>query len=264
MDQPGVEVRPIKMICGDTEFNEVFFTDAKCPKENVIGEVNEGWAVAMTLLGFERGEAAATIPIAFRGEFDRLVELARSRNKTDDPVIRQRLAWCPFARSRSCASSACGPSPSSWPASTRGPTPRSPSCTGREYHRQVTELAVDILGADGLAPTGSWPSSSFHHRRPRRPNAVASWVGTFLNARAGTIYAGTCQVQRNIIGEMVLGLPKEPGPTPGRGTTSPSDPALSTTERTRRDRSEGNPHRCRSRWRSGPISGSWPFAPRPR
>src|SRR5690606_17886597 len=93
-DQPGIEVRPIEMISGESEFNEVFYTDARCPKENVVGGVNNGWSVAMSLLGFERGEAAATGPIRFRAEFDRLVDLARSYGVDDDPVIRQRLAWC--------------------------------------------------------------------------------------------------------------------------------------------------------------------------
>ncbi|MEY2477006.1 MAG: hypothetical protein QOG87_2321, partial [Actinomycetota bacterium] len=94
MDQPGVEVRPIRMINGDSEFNEIFFTDARTPVENVIGEVNGGWAVAMTLLGYERGEAAATMPIMFRTELDRLLELAKQYGKDTDPTIRQRLAWC--------------------------------------------------------------------------------------------------------------------------------------------------------------------------
>ena len=94
MDQPGIEVRPIKMISGESEFNEVFYTDARCPKDNVVGGVNNGWAVAMSLLGFERGEAAATGPIRYQSELDRLVEMARERGLTDDPIIRQRLAWC--------------------------------------------------------------------------------------------------------------------------------------------------------------------------
>jgi alkylation response protein AidB-like acyl-CoA dehydrogenase len=79
-----------------------------------------------------------------------------------------------------------------------------------EYHKRITELAVDILGPDALVPTGRWPASSFQCDDPGAPNDSASWVGTFMNARAGTIYAGSSQVQRNIIGEMVLGLPKEP------------------------------------------------------
>jgi hypothetical protein len=77
MRQPGVEVRPIKMMSGAAEFNEVYFTDAVCPKDDVVGGVNAGWAVAMTLLGFERGEAAATVPIRFQAELDRLIALAR-------------------------------------------------------------------------------------------------------------------------------------------------------------------------------------------
>ena len=81
-----------------------------------------------------------------------------------------------------------------------------------EYHRVVTELAVDILGADALAPSGRRPSSAFQADDAGAPNSSASWVDTFLNARAGTIYAGSSQIQRNIIGEMVLGLPKEPRP----------------------------------------------------
>src|SRR6185295_608062 len=76
MRQPGIEVRPIKMISGESEFNEVFFTGARTPKDNVVGEVNGGWGVAMTLLGYERGEAAAVTPIMYKTELDRLVALA--------------------------------------------------------------------------------------------------------------------------------------------------------------------------------------------
>src|SRR3954451_5436093 len=87
MRQPGVEVRPIKMISGESEFNEIFYTDATAPKDQVVGGVNNGWAVAMTLLGYERGEAAATMPIRFKGELDRLLKLAKETGKGDDPVI---------------------------------------------------------------------------------------------------------------------------------------------------------------------------------
>ena len=92
MDQPGIEVRPIKMISGDSEFNEVFYTDARVPKDDVIGGVNNGWGVAMSLLGYERGEAAATGPIRFQAEYARLEAMAKERGLADDPVIRQRLA----------------------------------------------------------------------------------------------------------------------------------------------------------------------------
>lgn len=210
MNQPGVEVRPIKMISGDSEFNEVFFTDAKCPKENVIGEVNGGWAVAMTLLGFERGEAAATTPVAFRGEVDRLMKLAKSQGKASDPVIRQRLAWAHsqveimrFLGMRTLTKFLQGEHP--------GPDASIFKLYWSEYHRKLTELSMDILGPDAMHVEGKFPSSAFATDAPGAdPVASGSWIGTFLNARAGTIYAGTSQVQRNIIGEMVLGLPKEP------------------------------------------------------
>ncbi len=211
MDQPGIEVRPIKMISGESEFNEVFYTDARCPKDNVLGGVNNGWAVAMSLLGFERGEAAATGPIRYEAEFERLFALAREYGVADDPVIRQRLAWCyskvrimKFNGQRTLTQFLAGHHP--------GPDGAISKLYWSEYHRKVTELAVDILGADALVPTGRPPSSAFQTDDPGAPNSSASWVGTFLNARAGTIYAGSSQIQRNIIGEMILGLPKEPRP----------------------------------------------------
>lgn len=209
MDQPGVEVRPIEMLSGEAEFNEVFFTDAKTMKENVVGEVNGGWAVAMTLLGYERGEAAATTPVAFRSELDRLLVLAKERGKSDDPIIRQRLAWCyskveimRFLGMRTLTKFLAGEHP--------GPDASIFKLYWSEYHRLVTELSVDLLGADALHIEGKLPANSFGTDSTGAPNSSGSWVGSFLNARAGTIYAGTSQVQRNIIGEMVLGLPKEP------------------------------------------------------
>ncbi len=209
MDQPGIEVRPIKMISGQSEFNEVFFSDARCPKDNVVGEVNGGWGVAMTLLGFERGEAAATTPVAFRTEVDRLFELAKQYGKNDDPVIRQRLAWCyskveimRFLGMRTLTDFLKGGHP--------GPEGSIFKLYWSEYHRLVTELALDILGADAMFIEGKLPTSAFSTDSPGAANNSGSWLGTFMNARAGTIYAGTSQVQRNILGEMMLGLPKEP------------------------------------------------------
>jgi alkylation response protein AidB-like acyl-CoA dehydrogenase len=209
MRQPGIEVRPIKMISGESEFNEVFYTDAVTPKDHVVGGVNNGWAVAMSLLGFERGEAAATGPIRFQAEVDRLLLLAKERGVADDPRIRQRLAECytkvqimRYNGMRVLTQFLGGHHP--------GPDAAIGKLYWSEYHKLVTELAVDILGMDALVPTGRKPSSSFSTDDAGAPNSSWSWVGTFLNARAGTIYAGSSQVQRNIMGEMVLGLPKEP------------------------------------------------------
>jgi alkylation response protein AidB-like acyl-CoA dehydrogenase len=209
MRQPGIEVRPIKMLSGESEFNEVFYTDATAPKDEVVGGVNNGWAVAMTLLGYERGEAAATLPIRYQAELDRLLVLAKQHGRGDDPVIRQRLAWCyskvqimRYNGMRTLTQFLRGHHP--------GPDGAIFKLYWSEYHKMVTELALEILGVEALIPTGRRPSTAFQTDDAGAPNSTASWVGTFLNARAGTIYAGSSQIQRNIIGEMVLGLPKEP------------------------------------------------------
>src|SRR5688572_5112396 len=179
MDQPGVEVRPIKMISGESEFNEVFFTDARTAREHVVGEPNGGWAVAMTLLGYERGEAAATMPIMFRTELDRLVAMAKERGRSDDPVIRQGLAWChskveimKWSGMRTLTRYLAGGQP--------GPADSTFKLYWSEYHRKVTELAMDIMGADAMVPTGRPPSSSFQADDPGAPNSTASWTDTFL------------------------------------------------------------------------------------
>lgn len=209
MNQPGVEVRPIRMMSGASEFNEVYFTDAVTSRDNIVGMPGEGWSVAMTLLGFERGGSAATIPMLFRMELGRLARLARDSGAWDDPLVRQRLAWCygkveimRYLGLRSLTAYLNG--------STPGPESSISKLYWSQYHREVTELAVDILGAASLVPAGRLPSSAFRADDPGAPNSSGSWVTTFLNARAGTIYAGTSQIQRNILGERVLGLPKEP------------------------------------------------------
>jgi len=210
MDQDGVEVRPIEMMSGDADFNETFFTDARTAKENVIGEVNGGWAVAMTLLGYERGEAAATTPIAFRAEWNKLVELAKQNGTIDDPIIRDRLTKL-YTEVEIMRLSGMQTLTKFLSGGQPGPGESTFKLYWSEYHKRITELAVDILGPAAMTPDGI-AKGSFGTDLPGAANDAASWVGTFYNARAGTIYAGTSQVQRNIIGEMVLGLPKEPKP----------------------------------------------------
>jgi alkylation response protein AidB-like acyl-CoA dehydrogenase len=209
MYQPGVEVRPIKMISGESEFNEVFFTDARCPAGDVVGEVNGGWAVAMTLLGYERGETASVFPMRFKADLDRLLDLARQYGRDKDPVVRQQLAWCyskveimRFLGYRALTAWLAGGTP--------GPEGSIFKNYWSEYQKAETEIAMAIMGPDGLVPSGRAPMASFQTDDIGAPNTTASWGGTFLNARAGTIYAGSAEIQRNILGEMVLGLPKEP------------------------------------------------------
>jgi hypothetical protein len=209
MDQPGVEVRPIKNIAGREHFNEVFFTDARTPRENVIGGENNGWAVAMTLLGFERGASASTNYLDFQEEYHKLVDLAREHGKLDDPRIRQRLAAAhsdvqlmKWHGQRVLTAFLAGERP--------GPEASVGKLFWSEYHKRATELAIDILGADALVEQGEAGEIPLRTADPGTPATPAMWIGTFYSARAGTIYAGTSQVQRNILGEQVLGLPKEP------------------------------------------------------
>lgn len=211
IDQPGVELRPIEMITGESEFNETYFTDARTARENVVGEVDNGWAVAMTLLGYERGEAAATLPLEFRAELDKLVELARQNGAAADPTIRDRLTRAHieveimgYLGKRSLTGFLEGATP--------GPSESMFKLYWTEYHRRITELALEVVGPAAMTPTGERPTGSFRADLPGSANSPASWVGAFFSARAGTIYAGTSEIQRNILGEMVLGLPKEPRP----------------------------------------------------
>ena len=209
LDQPGVDIRPITMLSGETEFNEVFLDGATTPADHVVGEVNGGWAVAMTLLGHERGEEAATNPILFRAELDRLVALAGERGLNSDPVVRQRLARahirCEIMRFlgyRILTGVVSG-------SGTVGPEASISKLYWSEYHRSVTELALDLLGADGTVLDGRGPIRSYRTDDPGAPNTSGSWIGAFYNATAGTIYAGTSEIQRNILAEAILGLPRD-------------------------------------------------------
>ncbi|WP_395106293.1 acyl-CoA dehydrogenase family protein [Actinomadura sp. SCN-SB] len=208
LDQPGVDIRPIRHMTGSDEFCEIFFTGAKTGADEVVGPVNGGWTVAKTLLTFERGEEAATNPILFRAEFERLTELARRTGAIKNPVFRQRIAAA-FARVEVMrfigyriltdalegkeVSAAASVSKLYW----------------SEYHRGLTRLALDIEGLAGLIPAGKGPSRAQRADDPGSDPASANvWWQVSLNARAGTIYAGTSEVQRNIIAERVLGLPR--------------------------------------------------------
>jgi alkylation response protein AidB-like acyl-CoA dehydrogenase len=206
LDQPGVEIRPIRQLAGEPEFNEVFFTDARTPADHVVGPVNGGWSVAMTLLGHERGEEAATNPILFRAELDRLLALARERGRDQDPLIRQRLAWC-YGRVEIMRYLGYRILTQSLQDGELGAAASVAKLYWSEYHVKATELALDIEGVAGLAPQGRPPLRAVRTDDPGAPNSTGSWLGAFLNARAGTIYAGSSEIQRNIIAERVLGLP---------------------------------------------------------
>jgi len=212
LDARGVEVRPIMTLTHVEEFCEVFFTDVRIPVDHVVGAVNDGWTVATGLLGFERGEEAATNPIWFRAELDRIIDMARERGVIEDPLVRDRLAWCHtkveimrFLGYRILTQYLRD--------GRLGPEASISKLYWSEYHQEAVDLAMSILGADALVRTGRRPVRFFRTDEPGAPNTSNSWIDVFLlNARAGTVYAGTSQVQRNILGEGMLGLPREPRP----------------------------------------------------
>ncbi|WP_406276741.1 acyl-CoA dehydrogenase family protein [Nocardia sp. NBC_00881] len=209
MEQPGVEVRPIRSATGDSEFNEVFFDGARTPLENVVGPVDSGWKVAQTLLGYERGDEAATNPILFRSEFDRIVTLARDNGVADDPVVRQRLAQL-FIEVEIMRCLGYRVLTGYLSGSAPGPESSVSKLYWSEYHKRATDLAFDLAGMRIQVDVGRRPLRGYRTDDPGARNTTASWIGSYLNARSGTIYAGTSEVQRNIVAETVLGLPREP------------------------------------------------------
>jgi alkylation response protein AidB-like acyl-CoA dehydrogenase len=217
MKQPGVEVRPIQQIDGSAEFNEVFFENVRCPRENVVGGVDNGWAVAMTTLGFERGASSTTGYRRFLRELDQIIEDARRRGKTADPLIRQRLAraWSKVKIMeingyRTLTDALNGTHHTAALGATN-------KMFWSEYHRETMELALDILGLEGqiLTGHGGRPHELGEGALARRGNAdypVSERQASFFFSRSETIWGGTAEIQRNIVGERVLGLPKEPKP----------------------------------------------------
>ncbi len=215
MKQPGVEVRGITQPDGTAEFCEVFFTDARCPKDNVVGGVNNGWKVANSTLAFERGMSATTGYRRFEEEYRLMVEAATERGVLDDASIRQRLMRyytkiqiLRINGLRSLSATVSGRKDSGVAALSAGN-----KAFWSEMHQQAMELALDIFGpASMLVDTGpasaSWPASTRDRRREGYP--ISPMMRSFFFSRSETIWGGTSQIQRNIIGERVLGLPKEP------------------------------------------------------
>jgi alkylation response protein AidB-like acyl-CoA dehydrogenase len=203
MDQPGVETRPIVQVTGTSEFNEVFFSGARTSADHVVGDVDGGWRVAMGLLSYERGASTLGQQFGFEREFAELVGLARRTGRAAQPAWRQRLASL-HARLEIMR----------WNSLRMLTAADQPELSGAGYisklywarlHRDLGEAQVDILGEAGLlCDTGSDPDAVIE-----RYNLSAA-QRLFLFTRSDTIYGGSNQIQRNIIGERALGLPPEP------------------------------------------------------
>ncbi|NUP52681.1 MAG: acyl-CoA dehydrogenase [Catenulispora sp.] len=195
MDQPGVEVRPILQLTKTSEFNEVYFTDARTAAANVVGGVDDGWRVAMATLGFERGVSTLGQQIGFRRELDALIALAEANGAVDDPLVLDRLTRASIGLDvlrlnalRSMTGLADGAAP--------GPEASIGKLAWARWHRDLGELAMDVLGAHGTVTGPDYD--------------LDQWQRLWLFSRADTIYGGSDEIQRNVIAERVLGLPKEP------------------------------------------------------
>lgn len=191
LDQPGVEIRPIIQLTGDSEFNEVFFTDARTDADLVVGEPGDGWRVAMGTLTFERGVSTLGQQIRYAREHSNLVEVARKTGAADDPLIRERLtrSWAGLRAMRSYAL-----------ATMDEEQPGQDSVSKllwANWHRELGEIAMDVQGMAGL----TLPGGEFDE-----------WQRLYLFSRSDTIYGGSNEIQRNIIAERVLGLPREARP----------------------------------------------------
>ena len=196
-EENGVTVRPVRQMTGAAEFCEDFLDGARAPLFNGIGGLHNGWVPAMTTLGYERGGNATTAHLGFEQELRELIDLAKTNGRSKDPVIRQKLAWCytqvqlmRYAGLRLLSNLAEGRQP--------GPEASISKLFWSEYHKVFGEVAMDIVGPSAML----------------RPNGEGymtdDWQDIFLASRAGTIYSGTSQIQKNIIGERALGLPREP------------------------------------------------------
>jgi len=206
MDQPRVEVRPIVQITGGSEFNEVFFDEAETDAGLVVGGVGNGWAVAMGTLGFERGASTLGQQTGYRRELDALLGLARSNGSIDDPPLRQdlmrsysELEILRYNQLRMLTALVADGVP--------GPEMSIGKLYWASWHRRLGELGMRVRGASAMVGVAATPPLEDPLDLGYQLDPLQR---TFLYSRAHTIYGGSNQVQRNVIGERVLGLPREP------------------------------------------------------
>ncbi|MFP1624740.1 acyl-CoA dehydrogenase family protein [Streptomyces sp. 5K101] len=197
LDQPGVEVRPITQLTGTSEFNEVFFDGARTAASNIVGAPGDGWKIAMATLGFERGVSTLGQQVGFRRELASVVELAKRNGAAEDPLIRDRIIQARIGLEairgnalRMLSGVAAG---------APGPEASIGKIFWATWHRELGELAMEVRGAGGMLAAGE-------------PYELDDVQRLFLFSRADTVYAGSNEIQRTIIAERVLGLPKEERP----------------------------------------------------
>ena len=191
MEQPGVEVRPIRQITGGGEFNETFFSDAETEASLVVGQPGAGWGVAMALLGYERGISTLAQQVGFERELDDTIALARRFGRSTDPVVRQRLARAHTGLQLLKLNALRSMSAKGVP----GPEASISKLFWGTWHRDLGELMMEIMGPESLIGEAL-------------PYELTLEQKLFLFTRSDTIYGGSNEIQRNVLGERVLGLPR--------------------------------------------------------
>ena len=206
MDQPGIEIRPITQLTGGVEFNETFFNDAVTEADLVVGGEGNGWKVAMGTLAFERGASTLGQQLSFRQELDSLLSEARASERIDCGVLRSELVQCHieleilrYNQLRLLTSLTHD--------QLAGPEQSIGKLYWASWHRRLGELAMRVRGAASMVAD---PADGAHTGEGGLVYRLDRWQRTFLYSRAHTIYGGSNEIQRNIIGERVLGLPREP------------------------------------------------------
>jgi alkylation response protein AidB-like acyl-CoA dehydrogenase len=204
MHAPGVEVRPLRQMTGDAEFNEVYFNDVRIPDSERLGDVGDGWRVVLTTLMNERMAIGALAPEEERGAIQQALAIWRARDTVarGDPVARDQFmtAWVDSEVLRLTTMRAV----EMRKAGTPGPEGSVVKALASELNQRVYDLCINLLGPEGVL------YSSYEMRRPDEINESRDIHQTFLRSRANTIEGGTSEIMRNILGERVLGLPGEP------------------------------------------------------
>lgn len=194
MDQPGIRVQPIRQLTGTSEFNEVFFDQARASADNLIGQPGDGWKIAMALLGFERGVSTLGQQMQFQNELDEVVRIAKANGAAQDPVLRQRIAQA-WSGLRVLRYNSLRMLSGVQDGSLR-PEATIYKLAWSTWHVALGKLAMDVLGPEAELLAGA-------------PYELTRLQALFLFTRADTLYGGSNEIQRNIIAERALGMPRE-------------------------------------------------------
>jgi len=195
LDAPGVTVRPLRQITGESEFGEVFFEDVRVPREYLVGKIGEGWRIAMTVLAYERGAGSLVYAVRYGRDLELLAATCKEIGRTDK-AAREKLGRLLVENEvmranglRNLANLADGKTP--------GPESSIEKLLWSEFDKRFRETALDILGPGGQLL-----------RKSAEARTDVDWAREFLWSRAETIYSGSSEIQRNIIAKRVLSLPQ--------------------------------------------------------